>query len=234
MSVIVTCFNQGRYLPGCLASVAQQTHQPIETIVVDDCSAEAETLDALAAVERAGSATVARLAVNRGPSAARNAGIERARGRYVLPLDCDDLLAEGTIAGLVDQLEGASPEIGFIYPSLQLFGNRRDRWEVPSYNLHALLSENNCPVSSLIDRVVFDRGLRYPEEIRLGHEDWDFVLSLAEQGIRGEPARTKTLLHRKRGFSRSDLVEATVPFGEVLAARHPDRGRRPRVVVDTE
>src|SRR5205085_7757486 len=90
VSVIVTCFNQGRYLPGCLASVAQQTHQPIETIVVDDCSAEAETLDALAAVERAGSATVARLAVNRGPSAARNAGIERARGRYVLPLDCDD------------------------------------------------------------------------------------------------------------------------------------------------
>jgi hypothetical protein len=218
--VIVTCYNQGRDLADCLASDAGQTYQAVETIVVDDCSTEVETLDALAALERQCSPTVVRLPANRGPAAARNAGIERARGRYLLLLDCDDLVLESAIAELVEELEGASGEIGFIYPSLQFFGNRTDRWEMPSYNLHGLLTENHCPVSALIDRDVFDRGFRYPEEIMLGDEDWDFVLTLAEHGIYGQAARGDTLLCRKHGFTRSDLVHVKVPFREVVAERH--------------
>jgi glycosyltransferase involved in cell wall biosynthesis len=221
VSVIVLCFNQGRYLPGCLRSVERQTYRPIETIVVDDRSTDPETLATLASLERAGAATVLRLPTNKGPAAARNAAIERARGHYVLPLDGDDLLLENAITDLVEQLGDAGDRIGFIYPNLQFFGNRSDYVEMPSYNLHALLASNQCATPSLIDRVVFDRGLRYAEDILLGHEDWDFALTLAEHGIYGEPARTKTVLCRKHGFTRSDLVEASLPFGEVVAARHP-------------
>jgi glycosyltransferase involved in cell wall biosynthesis len=221
VSVIVTCFDQGRYLRGCLKSVAAQAYRPIETIVVDDCSSDPETLDVLMELDRSASVALLRLPANRGPAAARNAAIASSHGRYILPLDADDLLADGAVAELVAQMTAAGDQIGFIYPNIQFFGNRVDYIEMPSYNLDALLDANYCAVSSLVDAHLFERGFRYAEEIRLGHEDWDFVVTLAEHGIYGEPARSTTLLARKSGFTRSDLVAATVPFGEVLAERHP-------------
>jgi len=42
----------------------------------------------------------------------------------VLPLDADDLLLDTSVAELVAQLKAAGPEVGFIYPNLQYFGNR--------------------------------------------------------------------------------------------------------------
>ncbi len=222
VSVIVPCFNDGRYLADCLQSVAEQTYAPVETIVVDDASTDPETIDAFARIEAAGTITVLRMATNRGPSTARNAAIERARGRYILPLDADNVLLPGAISILVEQLSGAGERIGFVYPNYQFFGNRKYYFEPPSYNLDALLAANYCDTSSLIDGEVFDRGLRYPEDVVFGQEDWDLVLSMAEAGIYGEPARAKTLLYRKHGFTRSDLVAAgNVPFAEVVARRHP-------------
>lgn len=220
VSVIVACFNHGHYLGGCLQSVRAQSYEPIETIIVDDGSDDPETLRVLGEIERDGW-TVLRRPVNAGPSSARNAGIEQARGRYLLPLDADDMLFEDAVAALVTQLSEAPDHIGYVYPNLQFFGNRSDYWEPPSFNLYGLLSSNFCAISSLLDREIFDRGLRYPEDIGLGQEDWDFVLTLAEQGIYGEPARSKTLLVRKQGFGRNALVGAAVPFAEIVAKRHP-------------
>jgi glycosyltransferase involved in cell wall biosynthesis len=222
VSVIVPCFNHGRYLEECLQSITEQDYSPLEVIVVDDGSTDHETLEVLTRTERQGAFTVLRLAANRGPSAARNAALNFAKGRYVLPVDADNLLLPGAIAALVDQLGSADERIGFIYPNCQYFGNRTDYFEAPSYNLHALLRGNYCDTSSLLDRELLDRGFRYPEDVVLGHEDWDLVLSLAEQGIHGEVAQGKTLLYRKHGFTRSDLVDdAGQPFAKLVARRHP-------------
>ncbi len=82
---------------------------------------------------------------------------------------------------------------------------------------------NYCDTCSLIDRAVFDAGIRYPEDIVFGHEDWDFALTLAARGVRGEPARQSTLRYRKHGFTRSDAVEyARDSFHQGIPARHPD------------
>lgn len=223
VSVIVPCHNHGRYLKDCLQSIARQDYSRTETILVDDGSTDPETITELAQAAGDDSVTLLRQRANRGPSVARNLGVSHARGRYILPLDADNQLLPGAITALVEQLGSAGERIGFVYPNLRFFGNRTDYFEPPSYNLQALLSSNFCDSSSLIDREVFDQGFRYPEDIRLGHEDWDFALSLAEAGIYGEPARAKTLLYRKHGFSRSDLVDtASVPFGNVVASRHPN------------
>lgn len=220
VSVIIPCFNHGRYLGECLRSIADQTYDPIETIVVDDGSTDPETLQVLARIQRDGEATLVQMPTNRGPSAARNVALEHARGRYLLPVDADNVLLPDAVAMLVAQLSSAGEQIGFVYPNYQFFGNRSDYFEVPSYNLYTLLSSNYCDACSLIDREVFDRGFRYPEDIGLGHEDWDLVLSLAEHGIYGEPARAKTLLSRRHGFARSDLVEAGGGSATALARRH--------------
>ncbi len=222
VSVIIPCFNHGRYLPGCIDSVAAQTYGAVETIVVDNASTDLETVEVFAGLERDARVKVIRLETNYGPSRARNAAIEIAGGRYVLPLDADNLLFPTAVDCLVEQLSSAGEQIGFIYPNYQFFGNRHDYFEPPSYNLHRLLSANYCDTSSMLDKEIFDHGFRYPEDVVLGFEDWDLVLSLAERGIYGEPARTRTLLYRRHGFTRVDLVEAaSVPFAETVSGRHP-------------
>ena len=126
------------------------------------------------------------------------------------------------------QLERAGETIGFIYPKVQHFGNRNDFYEPPAYNLNALLAINYCAAASLFDARVFRAGLRYAEDV-VGHEDWDFVLQMAERGIEGELARGGTLLYRKRGFSRVKAVEyGPASFDREMTSRHPLLYRRER------
>jgi len=222
VSVLVPHFNQARFLAECVESIRAQTYPAIELIVVDDASTEAEADLALAQLEAGGDATVIRLEENGGPSRARNAGLERCGGRYVLPVDADNLLLPNAVENLVAQLSEAGEEVGFIYPNLQYFGNREDYYEVPEYNVHTLLYGNFCDTCSLFDREVFDAGVRYSEEIRLGHEDWEFTLRLAALGVRGEAAHGPTVRYRKWGFNRSDEVDhAPEEFHELLAEISP-------------
>ena len=65
----------------------------------------------------------------------------------------------------------------------------------------------------------------------MGHEDWDFALSLAEQGIYGEPARRQdTLCIESAGLRAAIWWRPTSPFREIVAARHPKLyGRRAQI-----
>ena len=208
VSVLVPHHNQLGALGECVDSIRAQSHPAVELIVVDDCSTEAGVEDFLSALEAAEATTVVRLSRNEGPAPARNAGLSHCTGRYVLPVDADNVLLTDAIELLVEQLSTAGEEIGFIYPNLQYFGNREDYFEAPEYNLYHLLYSNYCDTCSLFDRSVFDSGIRYPED-HDGHEDWALVLMLAARGVRGEPANRPTVRYRKWGFNRSDSIEHT-------------------------
>jgi glycosyltransferase involved in cell wall biosynthesis len=231
VSMVVPCFNHGRYLPAALAAIREQRYEPIEITVVDDASTDPETAAVLDELERAGDGIrVLRLERNSGPAAARNAAIAEARGRYILPVDADNLLLPHAVSTMVDQLRIAGEHIGYVYPSFQYFGTRDDLFQAPAFNLYALLQGNYADTCSLLDREIFDAGIRYPD-IRLGHEDWDFVLQLAARGVYGEPTRVPTLLYRKWGFTRSDIVEyGFEAFHDHVRDAHPelfsDRPRR--------
>jgi glycosyltransferase involved in cell wall biosynthesis len=222
VSVITPCFNHGRVLRECVESIRAQTYADVEMVVVDDCSTEADTKDYLRELDADESVKLVRMAHNSGPSSARNKGVSQATGRYLLPVDADNLLLPDAIERLVMQLQAAGEHVGFIYQNCQYFGNREDYFEPPIYNPWLLAGKNYIDTCALIDREVFDLGVVYAEDIVLGHEDWDFFLQLAARGVSGEPARGKTLLYRKEGFTRSDLVEWTrAPFHVNLADRHP-------------
>lgn len=230
VSVLIPHYNQARFLGECVNSVWAQTYPNVEIVVVDDCSTEQDTATVLEELEENEDVTVLRLERNGGPSRARNRGLEHCSGRYVLPLDADNLLLPEAIEVLVEQLSTAGEDVGFVYPSLQFFGNREDYYEPPPYNVYTLFHGNYCDTCSLIDREVFDAGLRYRKEIFLGHEDWEFVLRLAAHGIRGEAAHAPTVRYRKWGFNRSDAVDhAHTPFDEELREISPFAGREDEV-----
>ena len=114
VSVIIPAFNAQAWLPITLDSVCLQTFKDIEVIVVDDGSS-----DDTAEIARKYSLTDERVRLirlkNSGVGAARNAGIRAARGKYIAPIDADDLWHPRKLELQVECLEEGGEEMGFVY-----------------------------------------------------------------------------------------------------------------------
>ena len=93
ISVVVPCYNQAQYLDECLQSVLNQTYQDWECIIVNDGSPDNTEEIAKNWVEK-DTRFIYLSKENGGLSSARNAGIEIAKGEWILPLDADDKIGE--------------------------------------------------------------------------------------------------------------------------------------------
>ena len=89
VSVVIPTYNRGETLLRAIDSVLKQTYQNFEIIVVDDCSQE--NIAQLIRDLNDNRLIFQRHSNNRGGSAARNTGIEKARGEYIAFLDSDDV-----------------------------------------------------------------------------------------------------------------------------------------------
>ena len=110
VSVIIPTDIADRVIEKAIQSVVDQRYRSYEIIVVDDGSTD-KTKDIL----RGFNGQIRCLyQENRGPSAARNAGIKIAQGKYICFLDADDLLTPDKLAAQVDFLE-LHPDIAFVF-----------------------------------------------------------------------------------------------------------------------
>jgi glycosyltransferase involved in cell wall biosynthesis len=109
VSVVITCYNHGRFLRDAVESVRRQTFRDFEIIVIDDGSVD-ETPTVTASLEGIRCVRQA----NQGLSAARNTGWRASRGRYVVFLDADDRLLPPALQFGVDAAL-AHPEAAFVY-----------------------------------------------------------------------------------------------------------------------
>src|SRR5262249_28447614 len=114
VSIIIPFYNLSSYLPHTLDSVRRQTYRDFEVILIDDGSTETEAAALLSRVEQGelGPVCVIRK-VNGGLSAARTSGLAAARGRWVVPLDADDLL-EPTFLESVVAAAARDPGLGLV------------------------------------------------------------------------------------------------------------------------
>ena len=111
-SIIVPAYQVQSYLGACLDSVLEQSYRDFELIGVDDHSPDGcgEILDARAAADER--VRVLHLPENVGLGLARNAGIEAATGEYLIFLDGDDTLTEGSLRAIADRLDATGePEV---------------------------------------------------------------------------------------------------------------------------
>jgi glycosyltransferase involved in cell wall biosynthesis len=97
---VVSCFNIATYVGACLESIAAQTYASLDVILVDDGSTDGTgaVLDHFAS-GRGGWRVLAKS--NEGPSSARNAGIEVAKGEWLIFVDGDDVLGPRAVEGLL-------------------------------------------------------------------------------------------------------------------------------------
>ncbi|MFD9573987.1 CDP-glycerol glycerophosphotransferase family protein [Streptomyces sp. NPDC059982] len=111
-SVIVPAYKVQAYLQESLESVLSQSYPDLELIAVDDASPDAcgSIIDEYAA--RDPRVTAVHLAHTLGPGPARNAGLARASGDYLVFLDGDDTLAPGALQAVTDRLKATgSPDV---------------------------------------------------------------------------------------------------------------------------
>lgn len=90
ISIIMPCLNGIRYLPAAIASVYAQTFEDWELIVIDDGSTDGSESLVRTMSDRDARIVLLRTSGRTGAAQARNHGLERARGRMVTFLDCDD------------------------------------------------------------------------------------------------------------------------------------------------
>jgi glycosyltransferase involved in cell wall biosynthesis len=180
VSVVIPVHDDGRYLTEALRSLDTQTRSGFEVVIVDDGSADPETLGVLEGVARRPRTTVLHTP-NQGPATARNVAIAHSRGAYVVPLDADDYLAPTFLEETVAVLE-REPELGIVYTWIGLVGHHRGTWRTGGFSVPELLSHCTMHNTALYRREVWTDVGGYDPRFVESCEDWDFWLGAAARG----------------------------------------------------
>lgn len=118
VSVIIPIYNVQQYLEECLASVAAQTFQDFEVIVIDDCSTDDSMSILHSSLEKLHMnmerVTIIRHDYNRGLSAARNTGVHASKGEYVYFLDSDDAITPDCLQRLVEASQHRGKDVEMV------------------------------------------------------------------------------------------------------------------------
>lgn len=179
VSVVIPCFNHGRFIDQAVASILRQTFQDFEIVIVDDGSTDPATVRKLRGYQAP--KTTVLLSENRGPSAARNTGIRAATGEYLLTLDADDWY-EGTFLEKAVSLLDREPTTGLVTCGRRYFG-ATSRLVMPQGG------DERCCLEAAVGNILFRRVCweqagGYCEDLRLEYEDWDFCLNVTKRGWR--------------------------------------------------
>jgi len=180
VSVIIPCYNHGTYLKEALESILEQTYQNMEIIVVNDGSDEEVTLDSLNNLDRPGTTVYHK--ENGGASSARNYGIEKSRGEFILTLDADDKFAPDFLEKAMAVLK-KQPNVGMVTSYQLRFGPNRKNSKsyLKGGDITDFLAKNQCHASLLYRYQCWVDAGGYDEEIP-GFEDWDFAIGVTKNG----------------------------------------------------
>ncbi len=174
ISVIIPVYNTGKYLSECLDSVLEQTFTDFEIICINDGSTDGsdKILSDYAARDN-------RIKIitqdNSGVVAARNNGVAHATGRYIYPLDSDDIIAPTALRKMYNAIIKRRGDI--ITCRVMQFG--KENGEL--FLMHPTklnLCRANCLVNAaLISRENFIRTGGYSTDCNVALEDYDLWLN---------------------------------------------------------
>lgn len=184
VSIIVPVFRKEKFLEECLASIAGQTFSDWNCIIVDDGSDQPDLIYKICNKTLGKKGKVIHQQ-NQGTSAARNRGIDEARGEFILCLDADDCLHQDFLLKLTSLLI-KNTDIGVAFCWTQHFGHQNHIANPSRVDLFWLLQRNLIPVTSLFRKEIWSQIGGFDEQMKIGHEDWEFWIrvSLAKYHFR--------------------------------------------------
>ncbi|MBE0500711.1 MAG: glycosyltransferase [Desulfuromonadales bacterium] len=245
ISVAIPAYNHGRFIRDCLVSVADQTYQNIELIVIDDGSKD-DTADVIRSFideyEERFARVIFRSRSNRGVSATSNECLRLSQGQWVHLLGSDDLLAPDKVAIQWQMVqEWNTPDLGLIYSDagfIDAEGQLLDRPvgsrppPGPTKNGYRdLFLANRIPNPTVaLRRDAFMAVGGFDESLFL--EDWDCWLRLAAHYSIGRVPQVLAFYRYHAGnthLRQAEMLEAMlISFGKFL---NTEKDRLPAHVV---
>lgn len=223
ITVVIPCYNYGRYLQDAIDSLMAQTFQSFEVIIVDDTSTD-DSWEVCKSFHnpKAGIRSIQHRS-NLGTAATLNTAIKNSYGQFITVLSADDMYMPDRI----EKLYRAS----LAYPDSVIYDDII--WRTPKGDIVKKMREyyfdnlvdNNEP--GLLFRNVMHAGIMYPRKawketggypniMRDGREDWAFNIALGRAGYCGVHLQEPLYIYRREKQNRS--LTNTTPYhhGEFL------------------
>lgn len=218
-SVIIPVYNVEQYLEECVNSVLEQSYRDYEVILVDDGSTDTcpEICERYASVDK-------RVRVfhkqNGGSSSARNMGIDKAKGKYILFLDSDDFLSNRDCLKELEQLTVKGSFDCVLFKSKKLFDNGETKDYYGDYNLSVFSKEKTeifkymvkdhkqlaCAWNRIVSREILQHpSMRFIEDT-VG-EDIPWTVALFEQA--NKIGATNAVYHMYRQGRDGSITDKT-------------------------
>lgn len=236
ISVVISCYNYGRYLKdavaslvggrSCLGDMAPQTFGSFEVVIVDDASTDGtEKVGRKLASPWKGIRYIRRSETG-GTPVANNTGIAASFGKVIAILCADDMMESWRLGAMYDALRSSGPR-SFVYDDCRLVTNdeRRKAWIMGDWDLCAIAEKNAVHAGIMFPKQAWHDAGGYSDAMRWGREDWEFNVSLGKAGWTGIHVRRPGYLYRRDGQGRTErntTAEWRSRFQAQMRAIHPE------------
>jgi glycosyltransferase involved in cell wall biosynthesis/GT2 family glycosyltransferase len=226
ITVVVPVFKYADMVGEALSSVAAQTLQALDLVIIDDASPDDSSDMVLLWLKshagRFNRATLLRHRENAGLGFARNSGFATAETPFILPLDADNRLLPEACSNLLAAL--ADTCAAFAYPAIRQFGDKSEIFGTERYSVLALQQGNYIDAMALVRKTAWAAVGGY-DHVRYGWEDYDFWCRLAERGHFGVSVPNVLAEYRVHGGSMlhtmTEVFDHRQNLVEDMRRRHP-------------
>lgn len=176
VSIIIPCYNGARFIERAIKSVQRQTSDRWECVIVDDGSTD-ESLSIVQSIIGTNDKFRVFHTDNHGVAHARNYAIERASGKYILPLDADDKLSDIAVETFLDTWS-EHPDASLLVPMIKKhYINGETKIQQRLWRGYEFLKVRCTPNnSSCYKKSDWDRVGGYRDGVM--YEDWEFWIRL--------------------------------------------------------
>lgn len=204
VSVIVPTYNRADLLVRALRSIKAQTYSNIEIVVVNDAGSDVENIASW--LGKDANICYVRHGINRGLAAARNTGLNVARGDIITYLDDDDIFLPDHVLTVVDALQRSDKP--FVYTEAEYVVERAEHGQMKelgrgrpygniAYSKERMHIGNFIPVNTWGHWKATLEKSGYFDESLDNHEDWDFLLRCSRQFDFEHVHKTTVQVHQR-------------------------------------
>jgi len=208
VSVVVPACNLAHFLPDTLVSILGQTMTDWECVIVDDSSDDNTPQVGREWEESDGRFRYFRTPRNLKLCGTRNFGVDKARGRYIMFLDADDMLPPATLATLSSKLD-SNPSLHIAYGHMDMINEQgedyqRNSWPYDNYTWYGQMAHlNQMPYNALVKSEVYAWAGGHRERHERAEDAWYWAYATS-YGFRAEKVTNAScLLYRLRSGSKS-------------------------------
>ncbi len=181
VSIVIPVYNGQNFLEETIHSAFNSDYSPLEVIVVNDGSTDNSLQVAMSLLKQYSDLEIIDQE-NGGVASARNTGIKKASGKYILPLDGDDLIDSSYISRSVEILE-ENEKVKVVYCQARKFNEKGSKsWNLKPFSRNALARDNMIFVSALFRKSDWQKVGGFSEDMKMGREDWEFWIKMLKDG----------------------------------------------------